>query len=452
MDELEVYPMTIDVLKESGAAQMLQAVRHQVDSRLQKRIRFVIKTWQKLIVPNSGVTIVIPAQHKCSANGGGGGSSNDNGKTNFNGFAKPTSTNSPLLQKPNGHPKPHRSQFSLPVTNNHGHQDSPITHPAKRLKISDSFSSTNTAQPSPLPNGHSPKVPPQENGRLPSVSTAPKLSKVKSTAELIQEAGLSIDPATKDRILSNRIAKESDEVVHVAPLATMRTSRKSRVQKQQEKQVEEQQKQSQFPSKNRKKSVETRIPPKPASVAVLSTVKEEPRQNPNKPPPIPPIKLDRIHSLLKQDSSDVKQESTDYNYRFQKENQKKFGLSEDTKREEKKPLPNFMDNIPPLPPITKEMRDQFSYRSGKTPDQKELSDIGRVGDLVHGTWEEVNATRDEEGNLHPMTEMYSVPINDEEVLHILPWTNLNGYRQTFFPPGFDTAEDIDRIMNLPEPW
>ncbi|VDL63309.1 unnamed protein product [Hymenolepis diminuta] len=446
--------MTINVLKESGAAQMLQAVRHQVDSRLQKRIRFVIKTWQKLIVPNSGVTIVIPAQHKCSANGGGGGGggSNDNSKTNFNGFAKPTSTNSPLLQKPNGQPKSHRSQFSLPVTNNHGHQDSPITHPAKRLKISDSFFSTNTAQHSPLPNGHSPKVPLQENGRLPSVSTAPKLSKVKSTAELIQEAGLSIDPATKDRILSNRIAKESDEVIHVAPLATMRTSRKSRVQKQQEKQLEEQQKQSQFPSKNRRKSVETRIPPKPASVAVLSTVKEEPRQNSNKPPPIPPIKLDRIHSLLKQDSSDVKQESTDYNYQFQKENQKKFSLSEDIKREEKKPLPNFMDNIPPLPPITKEMRDQFSYRSGKTPDQKELSDIGRVGDLIHGTWEEVNATRDEEGNLHPMTEMYSVPINDEEVLHILPWTNLNGYRQTFFPPGFDTAEDIDRIMNLPEPW
>nr|CDS26606.2 Mediator of RNA polymerase II transcription [Hymenolepis microstoma] len=447
--------MTIDVLKESGAAQMLQSVRHQVDSRLQKRIRFVIKTWQKLIVPNSGVTTVIPAQHKSSANGGGGVSSNDNNsKTPFNGLAKPASSNSPLIQKYNGHAKSHRSQSSLPTTNNHGHQDSPIILPTKRLKSSDSFSyPANTAQPSPLSNGHSPKVPIQENGRLSSVTTAPKLSKVKSTAELIQEAGLSIDPAIKDRILSNRIAKESDEVVHVAPLASIRTSRKPRVQKQQqEKQPEEQQKQYQLQSKSRKRNTETHVSPKSTSVTILPTVKEEPRQNSSKPPPIPPIKLDRIHSLLKQDSSDVNQESSDHNHRFHKENQKEFGLNEDTEREEKKPLPNFMDNIPPLPPVTKEMRDQLSYRSCKTPDQRELSDIGKVGDLIHGMWEEVNATRDEEGNLRPMTEMCSVPINDEEVLHILPWTNLSGYRQTFFPPGFDTAEDIDRLMNLPEPW
>ncbi|KAM7542383.1 hypothetical protein Aperf_G00000017997 [Anoplocephala perfoliata] len=468
-----MYPMTMDELKESGVAQVLQAIRHQLNNRLRKRVRFVIKAWQKLIDPGPAGVSVIPAQLRHPSNG-----DNDSRSTNtVNGLPNPTppdGANSSLAQNSNGGVKSQLKQPSWDTVSNNDciHHESPVRNPAKRIKTSESFASDRVPSPHPpsLPNGRSPK-PPQENGRVSSGSAAPKLSKVKSTAELIQEAGLFIDPATKDRILSNRIAKESDEVIHVAPLAAMRASRRSRVQRQQEKQQQQQQ-QSQQQSRSRRKSVDraTHPSPKSASVSILPTLAEEsPSSKHSTRPPIPPIKLDRIHSLIKQESN--LSVSPDHNHRHQhnhlhhKEKRKKPEPNEcggavkwEAEEGDKKPLPNHMDDIPALPSLTDEMRHLqqenalVSYNSARTPDETELADLGRVDDLIQGSWEEVSASRDEEGNLHPMTEMYSVPLNQEDWMHILPWINMDGYRQTFFPPGFNTSEDIDRLIDLPEPW
>lgn len=92
------------------------------------------------------------------------------------------------------------------------------------------------------------------------------------------------------------------------------------------------------------------------------------------------------------------------------------------------------------------------YHSGRTPSQTELEDVGRVADLLQGTWEEVSASRGDNGCLKPMTALYSVDMGDDQLMHILPWANLGDYKQTFFPPGTTTISDLDRLIDLPEPW
>ncbi len=53
-----------------------------------------------------------------------------------------------------------------------------------------------------------------------------------------------------------------------------------------------------------------------------------------------------------------------------------------------------------------------------------------------------------------MTALYSVDMGnaDNKLLHILPWTNLSGYRQTFFPSSGNVEEDMDKLTELAEPW
>ncbi|KAF6778519.1 hypothetical protein AHF37_01922 [Paragonimus kellicotti] len=62
--QLETFPMTMSQLQDTRIGQLLQTIRHKVDVPLQKRIRSVIKAWQKLLSPEFASLSVIPL--KCT--------------------------------------------------------------------------------------------------------------------------------------------------------------------------------------------------------------------------------------------------------------------------------------------------------------------------------------------------------------------------------------------------
>ncbi len=113
-----------------------------------------------------------------------------------------------------------------------------------------------------------------------------------------------------------------------------------------------------------------------------------------------------------------------------------------------------MEQWPALPPITDAASNQPCYQSGGTPTKEDLSDRRNVDRLLSGSWPDVSASRGDGGTLKAMTEMYSVDMGDvdNKLLHILPWTNLSGYRQTFFPSSGNVEEDMDKLTELAEPW
>ncbi|VDK38864.1 unnamed protein product [Taenia asiatica] len=439
--------MSMLQLQETRVAQLLQTIRHQVGNPLQKRIRSVIKAWQKLLEPGSACATVIPLQ--CSLN------NNGSTATKISSSTPNITTSSPSTQSSNGRSKILRNQ---PTTNHHHHYQEPLPKIPDRKKI---FSTTT------LPNGCSPKPPPSLNGRVSSVVLdVPKLAKVKSTAELVQEAGGCIDSVTKDRILSNRIAKESDEFPRLVPLAAMRSSRKAKhppatlppSTHHQQKSVA--------------RNLDRTLPPPPPPPAT--------QPSPQCTPSIPSAKSEMIAKFL--ENAPTRMESpretrsipSDHNHRHhqhhhhkekrkhgkrRRENKEEGGEDEDTATEPKQPpVTNHMDDWPTLSPLTEEvMREAVEtllrdYHSGRTPSQTELEDVGHVADLLQGTWEEVSASRGDNGRLEPMTALYSVDMGDDQLVHILPWANLGGYKQTFFPPGTTMASDLDRLIDLPEPW
>ena len=476
VDGLEIFPMSLLQLQETRVAQLLQNIRHQVENPLQKRIRNIIKAWQKLLEPEAACTTVIPLQRNLptstSANVITNNSNLSNGSASKLSSTSSLPTSSPSIQSTNGRLKPPRNHQL-------NHQPEPPSKPSNRKKKAP------PPPPPPLPNGSSPKLPPVQNGRaFPSSSSttaqeAPKLAKVKSTAELIREAGGCIDSVTKDRILSNRIAKESDEFPRLVPLAAMRSSRKS--------------KQAEAPQKHQSKSahrgVEPSLPP-PAPPA-------PPPPPPLPPPPAPvlpkpasptPVKSEMLTKSLERGPKRVASprelpvEHTNHHHRDKRKHTKRRKVDETggdgVKKEEEEgggggggevkedigepllpPVTNHMDDWPQLPQLTEELLEQAAetlikdYRSGQTPSEAELADASRLNDLINAGWEGVSASRDDSGCLQPMTALYSVDLGeDDQLVHILPWANLDGYRQTFFPVGTTTLNDIDRLIDLPKPW
>ncbi|KAK4474585.1 hypothetical protein MN116_001725, partial [Schistosoma mekongi] len=57
---LENFPMTMIQLQDTRIGQLLQTIRHKVDPSLQKRIRLIIKAWQKLLSSEYSHQFVIP--------------------------------------------------------------------------------------------------------------------------------------------------------------------------------------------------------------------------------------------------------------------------------------------------------------------------------------------------------------------------------------------------------
>ena len=453
--------MSMLQLQETRVAQLLQNIRHQVENPLQKRIRNVIKAWQKLLEPGAACATVIPLQRSLPIIPNN--SSLSNGSTSKLSSTSSLPDSSPSNQSSNGRLKQHRN-----------HQPESQLRPPDRIK---KVTSTSTVPP-PLPNGSSPKPPQVQNGRSLSCASqdAPKLAKVKSTAELIREAGGCIDSVTKDRILSNRIAKESDEFPRLVPFAAMRSSRKPKqASAPSEPQQKHQQSQSKSTYRNQERSLPPPLPPPPipskavspqrTSSSITSTKSEVTAKPPDRGPRRLPSPTE-IHSV---------DNNSQHHHRDHKDKRKhmkrrlvdQVGDESEKKKEGKDgeegsltpPVTNHMDDWPALPPLTDELLQQAvetlfrDYRSGKTPSREELADSGRLDDLIRASWEGVSATRDDSGCLQPMTALYSIELGeDDQLVHILPWTNLEGYRQTFFPQGTTTPSDIDRLIDLPKPW
>ncbi|VDD81361.1 unnamed protein product [Mesocestoides corti] len=430
VEGLEVYPMSMLQLQETKVAQLLQTIRHQVDSPLQKRIRAIIKAWQKLLEPDSACATVIPLQRPC----------NPSNPISQTAAAKHSASNNRSSPRSNGQHKPPRNHS---VTNPlSSYQQAPSKpSPASSCPRKKVFATSLNGSPRSI------------NGRPLTTSTTepPKLAKVKSTAELIQAAGGCIDSVTKDRILSNRIAKESDEYPRLVPQA-IRSSRKA---------------------KNEPKQL-------PSAKSVPLADRGVPAPSPQRNPPISAAKSEMIAKFLEHSvvdvaapaatprshsaatpasvaplpSCDPQKKHHHHSHRHAKEKRKHKRKYPDESDEKPSTIPitNRMDDWPELPPLTDDvLASAFEERhSGDTPSFADLVNLRNVGALLDGSWPEVSATRDDDNNLQPMTALYSVDMGDDQLVHILPWTNLSDYRQTFFPSGAVT--DLDRLIDLPDPW
>lgn len=431
LDELEVFPMSLDQLQETRAGMILQSIRHNVDSSMKRRIRDIIRAWQQLLDPSTP-GIVIPLQRRIKTSKSATGIISSSSSAT-NPLSTNTSTNSPI-------PTNGLTHKSLPPRTLSASKAPPVIR------------RPNGSSPNPF-NGH---VAP------PTLAEGPKLAKVKSTAELIAAAGGCIDSVTKDRILSNRIAKESDEFPRFVPQTTARAPRRP---KQQD---------NLFKSRVSAAAVAS---PKSQSVLhreqqpVISAAKSEMIAKylehsaaEMATPQEPTDQVDQVVSPTPTITHSADNASKSKHHRHHKEKKKhKRKLSgevgdkshEAYKKVPAIPVTNCMDKWPQLPPLTGEAlalaaRQDEVYHSGESPTQEELRDLGRVDALIAGSWPEVSASRDGTNQLQPMTSLYSVDMGDDQVMHILPWANLSGSQKSFFPP---TAElDIDRLIGLPEPW
>lgn len=445
---LEVFPMTMTQLEQTGLAQIMQSIRHKVDSPLQKRIRFIIKAWRKLLEPNSSTVVPLNLQPALKP------SSSAAAKLSVTTPAA-HETEQPSAPEPVA-PKTHIT--SHPVTSQSSVALGQSVYPTPRRKLPQT------------PNGISPRP---TNGRS-SVTEAPKLAKVKSTAELIQAAGGCIDSFTKDKILTNQIVKESDELPRVVPQAAMRTARRP---KNEQSTTRTPKAATTASSRGATQSLPAPPPPhisaaksemiakflehtaemtaeKEVSPQSLSRQQHQLQQQQLKHQPQPPP------SDLAQDVLKSKHKHHHHHHNKEKKKHKRRHGEAMDESEAKKaatiPVTNRMDQWPELPPISEEALAQASsedcYHSGETPSTKELCDMGNVEALVSGSWIEVSATRGDADSVQPMTALYSVDMGNDELMHILPWTNLAGYQQTFFPSSGCVEEDMDKLTDLPDPW
>lgn len=113
------------------------------------------------------------------------------------------------------------------------------------------------------------------------------------------------------------------------------------------------------------------------------------------------------------------------------------------------PVTNHMDNWPTLPPLQQANVEAAPQHSGETPTVQELADPTSVTRLLSDTWPEVNAVRNGDNQLQPMTSLYSVGLDEDQLVHVLPWVNLSEYRHSFFP---SDSTELDQLLNLPDPW
>ncbi|VEL17511.1 unnamed protein product, partial [Protopolystoma xenopodis] len=100
------------------------------------------------------------------------------------------------------------------------------------------------------------------------------------------------------------------------------------------------------------------------------------------------------------------------------------------------PVTNLMDEWPVLPQLP-----AFIDWHSLSPEQMECEDSQQaiLGQKNYSP-EELSLS---------LTDLYSVPLGDR-FLHILPWVDVYGNKRTFFP---DSAiEDMDRLIDLPDPW
>ncbi|VDQ01924.1 unnamed protein product [Trichobilharzia regenti] len=529
---LENFPMTMNQLQDTRIGQLLQTIRHKVDIPLQKRIRLVIKAWQKLLSPDFSHPFVIPSK------------------------ASDKSVNTPL--KSNGTPtKPHVHETSMLSTNamktslpsqlkrpdivssneacvrstkrnlpddspdktcdktaskpracqtqhsdNHNfneskrqksvdlslpprsvsklsHNNSPsvkILNGTRGTEPQDSRSQSNSDSPvSQLCTSATSRLPPLQSLCKPRVINSARLSKVKSTAELVQEAGDCIDSATADRILTNRISKEVDpsRVSSLTQPTKLHLSRTSSGPHQtscnitvNNNEVTPLPKSSTFSDSKshiEPEFIETsalidksRIPVSDSfgmtsHSGVTQTVAHD--QNPlftknNENISNQPLIMN-VNSEI-QDSQKVKKKKKHKHHKHHSDildesfgSHSKKSENWEEYRKHMPPVTNFMDDWPELPSLPAEIDFNSLDSSYVTTCDSTFSN-----NKEH-TLSPKRRTKGTELDFISPTEVHSVSLGDQ-YLHILPWVDMIGYRRQFFPSSSD--RELDELIKLPEPW
>ncbi|VDL90859.1 unnamed protein product [Schistocephalus solidus] len=553
--------MSMVQLQETRIGQLLQAIRHKVELTLQKRIRAIIKAWQKLLLPGQAHTTIIPLQVEnrphssvnltehliCSTSSPSGINNNIDSSVNnldFNpaGQVTPSALRSSSLphtaeERAGDTPDLSHTRSSYPpdrtpLTLSKHDRDvvnrmlrEPIITPkttivpscANKHVLSKANGSSHLVA-SPKLNGrttshavarlhHTPARssvgPPSDPSetmshdtasqlherRVPTtVTTHHRLAKVKSTAELIRAAEGCLDSVTVDRILSNRIAKESDEPPRIVPPTTVRSARQPK-NVQHSTSVSQVNKSATVAAIGRSSTdvptaksemmakflestvihhqqteMKTRIPELPVSAGaggsrVASTAPRSPLAHESDKLVSTPQPADLAYSG--DDLDAIKRQHKDRKrHKHRGRHHDDAGGSDHASRHHRKristavpPISNRMNEWPELPPLPSDVEMSTIVTAAdddiSAPTSPELRDMSNVERLMSGSWVGVNSVLDGEQNPQPMTALYSVGLDEDNLVHVLPWVNLYDYQQTFFP---SDSNELERLSKLPDPW
>lgn len=117
------------------------------------------------------------------------------------------------------------------------------------------------------------------------------------------------------------------------------------------------------------------------------------------------------------------------------------------------PITNHMDDWPVLPSVPEHIdwfsleRDPIVTNSGIETEHISEHQLDTCDNNEH--WNPNISNHTFHQNFLDPNELYSILL-DDQYLHVLPWVDMHGYRRQFFPS--DTAEELDRLTQLPEPW
>ncbi|XP_018647059.1 hypothetical protein Smp_018220.1 [Schistosoma mansoni] len=504
---LENFPMTMIQLQDTRIGQLLQTIRHKVDPPLQKRIRLIIKAWQKLLSSEYSHQYVIPLK-----------TSDKNIPTSPKSNGTPTKIPArekskqpadvvnaiyPSQMKCSEHLTkrnfPDSSPEKLNKEDSQKHQnDNSVSNISKRLKFIDTTSAVvQVNSPSNLVNGSKcMESQPQDTrfkgnldtsvsqtsistaSRSPSsklrVANSMRLSKVKSTAELVQAAGDCIDSVTADRILTNRISKEVDpprvcSIMQPTKTRLARTNSGS-------------QSSSRCVSANNNENSHS-----PKCNSILDIKPEtylECRENPavyekgrnltsdSVKKVIPSVNVSSINNQgpLSYNSEnisdrlvlkDVENNTVSNAQKVKKKKKHKHHKDEAEildpsrlhsnqlkgHRRNKTVLPpvtNFMNDWPDLPCLPEDIDWHSLDRSYVT-----VCDNSSMEIAEYNSPQKCTVGAESEYACISPTNLHSI-ILDDQYLHILPWVDMIGYRRHFFPSCSD--QELSELTTMPEPW
>ncbi|BHF69832.1 hypothetical protein SprV_0301287900 [Sparganum proliferum] len=547
--------MSMVQLQETRIGQLLQAIRHKVELTLQKRIRAIIKAWQKLLLPGQAHTTIIPrlvenrplssvnlTEHLiCSTSSPS--SINNSVSSSVNNLDRipadrVTSTTLRSSSVPHAaderaggtpdlsHTRPSYPSDRAPLTpSKHADPDvvnrvlrEPIptpktattpsgankhvlskangsSHLVASPKLNGQTNSSSISRPLHTSARHSAGPPPDlsettsHDRRAPTTTTTHhRLAKVKSTAELIRAAEGCLDSVTVDRILSNRIAKESDEPPRVVPPTAVRSARQpknvphsasvSQINKSAtatavgrssgDVPTAKSEMMAKFLEStvmhHQQTEIRTRIPELPASVGaggsrVASTAPRSPSAHESDKLVSTPQHVDSAYSGDDLDAMKRQHKDRKRHKHRGRHHDDAVGSDHVSRHHRKRttttapPISNRMNEWPELPPLPSDVEMSTAAAAAdddmNAPTSPELRDISNVDRLMSGSWLGVNSVLDGEQNPQPMTALYSVGLDEDNLVHVLPWVNLYDYQQTFFP---SDSNELERLSKLPDPW
>ncbi|TNN04817.1 Mediator of RNA polymerase II transcription subunit 26 [Schistosoma japonicum] len=517
--------MSMIQLQDTRIGQLLQTIRHKVDPPLQRRIRLIIKAWQKLLSSEYSHQFVIPiktldksiptspksnrtltkilAQDKPKQ-------STDSVSIIYHlqmkGPGDENSVRLTMRNYPNSSPDKLHKVSSLKLSTYPTQQnESYIPNVSKRPKFADTIlpivstsSVVQVSSPANLVNGskcidlehRDIKCQEDSNTSVPQTVTAMasrlpipqsfkprmtnsmRLSKVKSTAELVQAAGDCIDSVTADRILTNKISKEVDPL----PVCSLMQPIKSHLDR------------TNFSAHSSSRSVSASANQishlmcntfLDVKSEVYMKCKENPtgyeknhRSSDSDRIAIPSLTVSVIEnqSLLSYNSENISDQlfpkyvvndSIPISQKVKKMKHKRHKgetkLSESSLRLHPKqlnghqqrettlpPVTNFMDDWPKLPSLPEDIDWHSLDRSSVTVcNNNSFMIIGNKSPDKCTVGTEV-----EYACIFP-TNLHSVML-DGQYLHVLPWVDMIGYKRHFFPSCSD--QELSDLTIMPEPW